>query len=78
MVAPPCSRTWNLLTLLTESELRALFTQVQQELAGRHGQDAPLLVDVLTEDEARLLARHRAVRLVAQVGLEMPQLTVAS
>ncbi len=70
MVTPPCSRTWTLLTLLTESELRALFTQVQQELAARHGQGVPLLVDVLTEDEARLLAQHRASRLLAGVGLE--------
>jgi hypothetical protein len=78
VAASPCSRTWTLLTLLTESELRALFTQVQQELATRHGQGAPLLVDVLTEDEARLLTQHRAAGLVAQVELESSRPRLAS
>lgn len=57
---PPVSRMWTLLTLLTDSELRALFAQVQQELAQRHGASAGALVDVLTENEACLLAHHRA------------------
>lgn len=64
MIAP-FSRVWTLLTLLTDSELRALFAQVQQELAQRQGAGAPVLVDVLTEVEARLVAHHRAAQRAA-------------
>jgi hypothetical protein len=56
--------------LLTDTELRELLTQVRQELAARHGDEGAVPADVLTEDEAQLLALHRTSPQAAQSSLE--------
>ena len=45
---------------LTDDELRAVFARVQSVLLDRHATDA-LLVDVLSEQEARLLRGFRTL-----------------
>ena len=53
----------DLVTLLTDDELRALVARVHDELMQRHGPGRPAasLVDALTSDEAQVLGVFRTL-----------------